>query len=65
MQPLSSSNLAGCEYDPDTRVLRIRFKSGRTYNYANVPQDVYEGLLSAPSPGQYFNSAIKGVYAEQ
>lgn len=62
-QPLQSSNIAACAYEPDSRTLHIRFNSGRSYAYADVPQDVYDGLMSATSPGQFVNNAIKGVYS--
>ena len=63
MQPLNSSNLQGYDYDPVMQTLKIRFVSGRTYSYAEVPQDVVDGLASASSPGQYFNAAIKDQYS--
>ncbi len=59
---LDSSNLDAMRYDPETKQLQVRFKSGRTYDYPEVPQDVADGLESAGSPGAYFNTAIKGVY---
>ena len=62
--PLASSNLAACRYDADTRLLQIRFRSGRSYDYADVDQATADGLTSAASPGQYFNSNIKGVFSE-
>lgn len=62
MKPLASSNLAGYDYDAQTRVLQIQFTSGRTYSYNDVPQDVVDGLEQASSPGQYFNAHIKGTY---
>lgn len=61
-QNLESSNLAAASYDETSQVLSIRFKSGRTYRYADVPTNVYQALLSASSPGQYFNSIIKDAY---
>jgi lysyl-tRNA synthetase, class II len=64
LTPLASSNLAGYDYDPDTQTLQIRFKSGRTYSYSSVPQSVADGLGTTDSPGQYFNSTIKDVYAQ-
>lgn len=64
MTPLASSNLAGYEYDPDGRTLRIAFHSGRSYSYQDVPQDVVDGLSSASSPGQYFNNSIKNVFQQ-
>lgn len=64
MPTLSSSNLRSCDYDAQTQILSITFHSGRTYRYADVPEDTYQSLLNAPSAGKYFNSAIKDVYSE-
>jgi lysyl-tRNA synthetase class 2 len=61
-KPLDSSNLQAYRYDPETRLLQIRFMSGKSYNYNDVPQDVADGLGTASSPGQYFNSSIKNTY---
>ena len=63
-QSLSSSNLRRCSYDIETETLQIQFVSGKTYTYEGVPASVYNGLLEASSPGQFFNSTIKGVYDE-
>lgn len=62
MIPLSSSNLSAYEYEEETQTLRITFKSGRTYTYANVPASVAGGLGTASSPGGYFNATIKNQY---
>jgi KTSC domain len=62
--PLASSNLSAMRYDEETRLLQIRFHSGRSYDYKDVPADVADGLKQADSAGRYFNSSIKGVYAE-
>lgn len=62
--PLASSNLSAMRYDGETRLLQIRFISGRTYDFKDVPADVADGLKQADSAGKYFNSSIKGVYAE-
>jgi hypothetical protein len=61
-QQLDSSNLKRCSYDIETETLQIQFHSGKVYSYQGVPASVYNGLLEASSPGQYFNSNIKGVY---
>jgi KTSC domain len=60
---LASSNLDGGAYDPDTKMLIIRFKNGGEYSYSNVPEDVVEGLKSAGSPGRYFAAYIKTAYS--
>ena len=62
--PLASSNLSACRYDADERVLQIRFRSGRTYDFKDVPEEVVDGLKQADSPGSYFNGNIKGVFSE-
>lgn len=62
--PLASSNLSAMRYDEQTRLLQIRFQSGRSYDFKDVPADVAGGLKQAESAGKYFNSSIKGVYAE-
>jgi hypothetical protein len=61
-RPLRSSSIAAAGYDPDTRRLEIEFVSGRSYTHEDVPPEVYESLLSAPSPGRFYNQSIKGVY---
>jgi hypothetical protein len=60
----TSSNIARLKYDPDTAVLSIEFRSGKTYKYADVPYDIFNAFISAPSAGKFFNSTIKGVYKE-
>ena len=60
---LTSSNLRRCSYDIETETLQIQFVSGKTYSYSGVPASVYNGLLEAPSPGQYFNQEIKDQYS--
>lgn len=49
-------------YDPRTRTLGVGFTNGSTYEYGNVPADVAEDFVSAPSLGQTFNRAIRGKY---
>lgn len=62
--PLDSSNLNAMRYDTESKLLQVRFNSGRTYAYKDVPQDVADGLASAGSPGRYFNSSIKNTFAQ-
>ncbi|MGD0233465.1 MAG: KTSC domain-containing protein [Syntrophorhabdales bacterium] len=48
--------------DENTRTLEIEFQGGRVYQYFDVPQPVFDGLLRADSHGTFFNSQIKGHY---
>ncbi len=59
--PVSSSDLASVGYENGK--LYISFNSGGLYEYYNVPESVYNGLISAASHGRYFHSNIKGVYS--
>jgi hypothetical protein len=63
MPELKSSNLAAAEYDPEAKLMVVTFRSGSVYTYANVPDTVYEGLLTATSPGSYLAENIKGKYS--
>lgn len=58
MIPVSSSNLVAVGYDEATSTLRVAFKSG-VYDYYNVPKNIFEGLLNAPSKGKFHHAYIK------
>lgn len=60
--PVQSSNLAAIGYDSATETLEVEFLNGSTYEYRNVSQSVYDGLMSASSYGSYFNHEIKNTY---
>lgn len=59
---LDSSFLSRASYDTDSQTLTVSFKGGKSYTYEGVPQDVFEGLRDADSPGQYYAANIKTVY---
>lgn len=49
-------------YSSGRMALQLSYTSGRTYQYFDVPREVYQGLITAPSWGAYFNRNIRGVY---
>src|SRR3954452_15257687 len=53
-----SSVVASVKYDTASGELEIRFLSGRTYLYSNVPLDVYDEFFNAESKGAFFNAQI-------
>lgn len=59
---VESSNLAAIGYDPEARVLEVEFKKGGVYQYAEVPTEEYEALMSAESKGKYLAAYIKPRY---
>jgi len=57
--PVSSTNLKSVGYDTENMVLEIEFHNGGIYQYFNVPESKYEGLMKADSHGKYFDAYIK------
>ncbi len=62
--PVASSNIAAVGYDKEACILEIEFHHGAIYQYANVPEKVYEELMSSPSQGAYFMNEIKGRFEQ-
>lgn len=63
MHYVQSNNVECVGYDPDTMELHVRFLSSAiTYVYLNVPQQVFDEVLAAPSKGSYLNQSVKYVY---
>lgn len=56
---VSSSNLRSVGYDASTKTLEVEFKDGSVYQYRDVAQSIYEGLMAAQSHGSYFDANIK------
>jgi hypothetical protein len=42
--------------------LEVEFNSGAVYQYTDVPQGEYEGLMGSGSKGIYLNTNIKNRY---
>lgn len=61
LYPVSSTNLVGVGYNAASMTLRIQFHSG-LYDYYDVPQAVFEGLMDASSKGSYHAKYIKDRY---
>ena len=59
MPKVDSSAVDRVEYDDASGTLSIWYSGGHRYNYFEVPRDVYEALLAAPSVGAYVNAEIK------
>jgi KTSC domain len=65
MHEVSSSHLKAVGYYEAGKFLFISFNPRghfpeQTYQYANVPKSVYDGLMAASSKGTYFWSNIRG-----
>ena len=55
-----SSFIKEVVWENDT--LFVRLKSGRFYEYENVPEQVYQDFINADSLGKFFGDNIKDQY---
>ena len=63
MPYVNSTAIQWADYNPKTRRMQITFReSGKTYDFCDVPQHVYDGFMTASSKGVYFNDYIKDRY---
>lgn len=62
LTPIGSSHLAAVGHSRLTGKLTVQFTDGQVYEYDDVPREVYEGLFSASSVGQYFAENIRLEY---
>jgi len=60
--PVASSNVASVGYDASTLTLEVEFHSGSVYQYFDVPEAVFQELVSSESVGTYLNQHIKNSY---
>lgn len=63
MKEIKSTMLSGAHYDPTTKVLRVKFATGKAYEYSGVPQKTYNEFEATfqekTSSGKHFNRHIR------
>ena len=59
---VDSVSIEAVGYDGDSQELHVKFVSGETYVYSDVPSNVFDAFVSAPSKGSFFNREIKPAY---
>lgn len=57
--PVVSSNLESVGYDPETRLLAVKFKRGGVYHYEDVDPEHFDGIQAAESAGKYFGEHLR------
>lgn len=60
MKEVKSSNISHVGYEGST--LTIKFKSGATWSYHDVPEHIHRDLMAADSVGGYFGSFVKNKF---
>ena len=59
---VDSSNVAAVGYDEGSETLQVEFNNGGTYQYFDVPAQLFESLRDAGSVGGFLAEHIKGSY---
>ena len=59
---VKSSNIQSVAYDPSTRVLEVKFLSGKHYRYLDVGPKTHEALMAAESVGKHFGMHVRGQF---
>jgi curved DNA-binding protein CbpA len=55
---VKSSHIVSAGYNARELKLFIKFLGDRVYEYSSVPESIFEGLVSAQSPGRFANKSI-------
>jgi len=61
-RPVTSTSVRSVGYDMSTGTLELEYVNGSVYQYYEVPQPIYAGLLAAASIGNYVNTEIKPYF---
>jgi hypothetical protein len=59
---VTSTSIVSIRYVPETKTLELEFVAGTVYQYFDVPQSVYKGLMAADSKGTFVSDHIKGQF---
>lgn len=57
-----SSNIAAFGYLENSRLLEVVFRGGGKYHYYDVPPELYEKFVEAPSKGRFFTQSVRGKF---
>jgi hypothetical protein len=56
------SAVRSVEFDRTTHTLRVGFESGAIYDFADVPERIYEELLRSPTPDVAFHRHVRDEF---
>lgn len=59
---VESTNIVKTTYDTETKKLVVEFVTGLTYEYDEVPHQLYTQFRLAESQGKFFSSKIARSY---
>ena len=53
-----SGNVVSERYDPDEHILRIKYRSGRSWDYHGVDGPLYKSFKEAPQQGEFLKKIV-------
>jgi len=56
------SAVRAVEFDRATHTLRVAFESGAVYDFADVPERIYEEMLRSPDPDAVFHKHVRDEF---
>lgn len=59
---VKSSAISAIGYNRKNRELAVKFNSGHTYMYANVPKGIFTKMRKAESVGKFFHEHVFGRF---
>jgi hypothetical protein len=59
---VDSSNVQAIGYDGAAEDLHVQFVDRGYYIYHQVPQNIFDALMAAPSKGSFLNREVRGIY---
>ncbi|HMV46580.1 MAG TPA: KTSC domain-containing protein [Blastocatellia bacterium] len=60
--PVESGNLAAIGYEAESKTLQVDFKTGKRFQYPNVPPELFAEFQAAESVGKFFAARIKSEF---
>ena len=60
---VDSSMIASVGYDAQKKTLEVEFNSGKVYQYEDVPEEEYAGLMESDSKGRYMLGCVIDFYS--
>ncbi len=55
---LGSSRVMRARYDDGLQQIHVNFRDGTPWVYEDVPDDIYEMFITAPSAGRFINEVL-------
>jgi len=59
---MPSAAIEQYKYDAEKEILTVKYRSGKVYNYLQVPEKVYREMRATMGKGIFLNMHIKGKF---